>query len=1048
MKKIINNILFLIFLCGISEAQVVPQKKYHLAAFVRLQGHRNFDVSLSQFQKMMNDTEEHSFSFKSFLKASSFGRLDYEFVSVKRANSDTIPYYYDIQPQGYYTSYDAVKNANGYKTDAEGSSRISALTDRYIKFLNDNLSADVRLDGDGDGKVDIISFISPSLSTPFEIRSYGGNWAGGIPHSNGSSLRVKGLGIDKFSVTIADSWKNVQANGIFKHEVGHNLKTWDVYDNNNNADQRFRYRALFGDPVGAWHMMTGASNTYGAYTIWTRLGFLTNDEVKVLHQSGTYRLNSLFSSTPDNVAFRINSPKCPTEFYLLEFRSRHKTFEWWHNDEGLVVSLVNPNVRGNPRGDNNPRAFEQYFLRDRENNILFNNTSLNQNSVPRLILSDGTNPGFSLNNIRIENNQLVFDLAFDDNPYINAVEYPEIISKSLQAIEWKIEANPSNKRLWNATSDVAWLKLTKDYDNGILKLEATQNYVFSQRNATITLTAPGATDEKTYLVQRGTSSASVFWMPEIGNNDTMIIPGEENSYNFRIIGDFDGSWWGGDSKITNGRGERQVLHNSVNSVYAYRNTEGKDRSTTIGFELIDGSQKSFTVTQRPATIEVPVYSSPYGSLPVVNDGKWYYMRTERALCTMSNFLRPVKISGKWSVGTGYLTHNDSLLWTIESSGAGVILRNKALGYIDLNTLNGNNVSFSVNKLANNLIIKDNFSKSYYYGVQGYAFEGNSANVQGLHVSNNGDVVTNYFKIDDNCTFFFEEPKAAFIKSHANILIKALKGYESFTDLYEIENLRQLVQNIDDNQSVEIFKGNASAITQAMRNVYNTILNKIYSTADKKTERWFFMKRFISGTWGMTLYEQTNQYLYFPDQYTALEQDVLISNDQRFGFKFEKQNSGLFYLINKALPTLKLSVATGTIRTLGYTPLAMEIRPVITFRGLKFAMINPTTGQFMRYNENKPELVFANQSGLKGLVNEKTFLFDIQPYDVVSSVDDVVSTSESDYKFYVQGQMIKCNMPEINFQVYALTGMHVQNRNLMNGIYIIKVDNQGYKVFVN
>lgn len=86
--------------------------------------------------------------------------------------------------------------------------------------MNDNLPADVKLDGDGDGKVDIISYIAPTLSSPFKIESYGGNWAGGIPHNNSSILKINGLGIDKFSVTIADAWKNVQANGILNMKWG------------------------------------------------------------------------------------------------------------------------------------------------------------------------------------------------------------------------------------------------------------------------------------------------------------------------------------------------------------------------------------------------------------------------------------------------------------------------------------------------------------------------------------------------------------------------------------------------------------------------------------------------------------------------------------------------------------------------------------------------------------------------------------------------------------------------------------------------------------
>lgn len=1052
--KLIFSIQICFLMCSLFHNLTVSaqevKKQYHLGAFVRLQGHPNFDVSLSEFDKMMNDPDVHSFSFKSFLKSSSFGKLDYEFVYVKRTNSDTIPYYYDTMPQGYYAAFSS-SNPNGFTTDTEKNERVWKLTERYIKFLNDNLSADVKLDGDGDGKVDIISYIAPTLSSPFEIESYSGNWAGGIPHNNRSSLRIKGLGIDKFSVTIADAWKNVQANGIFKHEVGHNLKTWDVYDNNNNSEQRFRYRNLFGDPVNAWNMMTGASNTYGAYIIWSRLGFLSNDDVKVLHKNGTYRLNSLFSSTPENVAFRINSPNSATEYFMLEYRSRHKTFEWWHNDEGLVVSLVNSCVRGNARGNNNPRPFELFYLRDSENNVLFKNISLNQQSNPKLALSDGIKAGFSLNNIRIENGQLVFDLVFDDEPYINAVEYPELVTKDAQTIEWQIETNSSNATLWDAVSNVSWLTLTKDYANGILRLQTTQNYIFSQRNATITLSAPGAVTKKAYLVQRGTSSASAFWMPEVDEKNTVFITGEENSHNIRVIGDLDGSWWGGDSNITNGRGERQVLHNSINSVYAYRNSTTTNRSATISFRLKDSNQKSFTVTQRPATIAVPTYTTNNGTLPDVDDGKWYYIRTERATCTFSNFLRPIKNSDKWIIGTGLMAYNDSLLWTIERNGAGaVILRNKAMGYIDLNNLAGSNISFSKNKLSNSLILKKNVSSSYFYGVAGYAFEGNASTVKGLHVLTNGNVVNDYFNIDDNCTFFFEQPNAYFLKYQGNMMLNALKGYESFTESHEIENLRLRVQEIDDSQLNEIFVANAIVVMDAINIVYNTLLLKLTSTPDKKVENWFVLKRHLSGTWGLTLNEQTDQYLFIPNQYNYLEQEPLKVSDNRFSFKFERQTNGKFHLINKSLPTLKLSSVGSNIRTLSYSPISFDIRPVITFRGLKFALINDLTKHYIKYNENQRVLSLAGQPGLSSLVKTKSYLFDIQPLSVISSVvnlSDNGSLNSTYLKPYVKNGKVIYPIADVVVDVYNLHGIKVKNDNLANGIYVVRVLGMGFKVIV-
>lgn len=967
-----------LFLITVSvNSQVNSQKKYHLGAFVRLQGHEDYSVTLSQFQNMMNNPSEHSFSFKSFLKASSFGKLDYEFVSVKRNNSDTIPYYYDIMPPGYYSAFSS-SNPNGYESESEGNSRVHKLTERYIEFLNNNLPDDVKLDGDGDGKVDILTYIAPSLLYPFSIKSYGGNWAGGIPHYDSKKLKIKGLNIGSFSVNIADSWNNVQANGIFKHEVGHNLRTWDYYDSNNTPGQRFRYRNLVSDPAGAWNMMTGASNTYGAYVIWSRLGFLSNEDVKVLHKSGTYKLNSLFSYSPDNVAFRVNSPYSDTEYFILEYRSRHKAFEWWHNSEGLVVSVVNPHVRGNPRGNDNPRAFELFYLRDKENNILFKNTSLNQSSSPRLALSDGSSAGFSLNNIRIEKNQLVFDLVFDDKPYIKAVEYPELVTKDAQTFEWKIETNHSNRKSWNAESHESWLTLTPDYKKGVLRAVVSQNTSPDQRNATIVLTAPGAKTRNAYLVQRGTSSKPALWLPELDKSNTFYIDGEENSYNVRVIGDLDGAWWGGNQYITNGRGERQVLHNSVNSIYAYRNGTDSDRATEIVFKLTDGQFKSFKVLQKPAKGNVPVYTSNVGLLPVPNDGKWYYIRTERGECTMSNFLKPIKTPNGYIAGTGFLAYNDSLLWTIESDSEGrAILRNKVLGYINPLNLKEGNVSFSVAKPDCKLYIKPNVSNKFYFGATGYVFEGNTENIKGFHMQLDGRLVVNKFEVNDFCTFFFEVPNAGFFKQQGYNLLNSLVGFEEFTETAELQKLNVTLNTLNDKMGEKTFSKNAALLVSTMNIIYNTIINKLSSNGDNQTEKWFTVKRYWNSTWGKTLKEQTDEYLYFANEQSTLNQDPLSGSDDRFGFKFIRQPDGTFKLINKAFASYAVSVTAGNICLTNGISTDFVLRPIITFRGLKFVLISNVDQKYLNYNSGTLKLRFTDRPALNNLVNDRSYLFEMK-----------------------------------------------------------------------
>lgn len=974
-KKNLFLMLSFVLMFGYAHSQAINAKFYHLGAFVRLQGHPNFSISMSDFDKMMNDTCQYSFSFKSFLKASSFGQLDYQFVSICCANTDTIPYYYDQMPVGYY-SPKSDKNPHGFENDDEARNRVHKLTERYIEFLNTNLPDDVLLDGNGDGLIDVLTYIAPTLQYPFSIRTYGGNWAGGIPHNNSRSLKIKGLGVGSFSVNIADSWINPQANGIFKHEVGHNLKTWDYYDSNNTPMQRFTYRNLVSDPAGPWNMMTGASNTYGAYVIWSRLGYLTNDDVKILNKNGTYRLNSLFSNSKHNVSYKIQSPYSDTEYFMLEYRSKHKAFEWWHNSEGLVVTVVNPHVRGNPRGSNNPRAFELFYLRDKENNILFRDISLNQNSSPRLALSDGTPAGFSINKIRIENKQLVFELVFDDNrPYVRPVEYPEILSSNSQEFTWQVEVNPSNKRKWKATCNQNWVNIKYDYDNSQIVFTISANKADMQRNAVVEFKAPGAKGRTAYFVQRGMSTNPVLWMPEIGANNAFVIEGEENSHNFRIIGDLDGSWWGGNSQITNGRGERQVLHNSVNSVYAYRNATNEDKEAEIKFRLINGVEKSFKVIQKPALDNVPIYNSNVGYLPEANDRKWYFIRTESGLCTNSNFLKAFENNHGIKVSTSFPLYSDSMLWTVEKNNLGeVFLRNKALGYLTYSELESQ-FEFS-NTMPNagfNSII--GVSRDLYYGARGLSFSLLKDSTLGLFFDLRGNLTAKSNSLANKSILFFEPANSLFLKQFANNIVFSLEGNDSFSFKHELGVISNLVKSIEVKHNQKQFDNIANRLLIELYKIYTTV-NKTFEVNQFSQSSWYTIKRYAQGTWGIHLEQQSDEYLFFNNRFSDMTNKPLDNTDFRFAFQFQKQSEGKYIIYNRAFPNDKLFVDSNKIILSSNKATVFEVVPIFTFRGLKFAIIDSDTGKYLMFDRRTLKLVLVDRPTLSNLVNGISYLFEL------------------------------------------------------------------------
>jgi hypothetical protein len=271
------------------------------------------------------------------------------------------------------------------------------------------------------------------------------------------------------------------------------------------------------------------------------------------------------------------------------------------------------------------------------------------------------------------------------------------------------------------------------------------------------------------------------------------------------------------------------------------------------------------------------------------------------------------------------------------------------------------------------------SNKLYFGAAGYVFEGNTEQVKGLHMQLNGRLAINKFEVNDFCTFFFEEPNAGFFKQQGYNLLNSLVGFEEFTESAELKKLNNILNTLNDKMSVKTFSKNASHLVSTMNVIYNTILDKLSSNVDNQTEKWYTVKRYWNSTWGKTLKEQTDEYLYFANEQSTINQDPLSGSDDRFGFKFIRQSDGTYRLKNKAFASYTAGVTAGNVCLTKDSVTDFILHPIISFRGLKFVLISSSDQKYLNYNSGTLKLRFTDRPALNNLVNDRSYLFEIKAF---------------------------------------------------------------------
>ena len=321
----------------------------NISIFIRFSDDPEFSNSYSSIDNMFNDVSEGAVSMRSYFRAASYGAIEIPTTFYPGHNNETIISYQDTYPRSYFEPYDETTNTNGYQNDSERTEREFSLLERAVIYINNNypIPSDLNIDYDNDGYVDNVCFI---------VKGGVGAWSSLLwPHKwalYDRTVTINGKRVWTFNFQLADATDYFNTSTMC-HEMNHSLSAPDLYHYNYGGNL---------SPVGPWDLMENNANPpqhCGAY-MKMKYGHWI-DEIPEITRAGTYTLNPISSSSPTNVAYKIQS-KVSGQFYVLEYRDKTSLFETSLPGSGLLIYRINTSFEGNAGYNPDEGIYDEVYL--------------------------------------------------------------------------------------------------------------------------------------------------------------------------------------------------------------------------------------------------------------------------------------------------------------------------------------------------------------------------------------------------------------------------------------------------------------------------------------------------------------------------------------------------------------------------------------------------------------------------------------------------------------------------------------------------------------
>lgn len=411
-------------------------KMNNVVLFIRFADDTVFTNTFSEIDQKFNDSSSvEAVSMYNYIKNVSYQQMYVVSHFYPNPVDDQIISYQDIFPRNYYLPYSST-NPNGYLNNDTAQQRVErehSLLVRAVEYIQNNISPDLDLDYDDDGRVDNISFV---------VKGAVGDWADLLwPHRwslFSDSVTINDLRVWDYNFLLANS--GYFSASTMSHELMHTFGFPDLY--------RYAYN---GTPVGKWDVM--ASNTNppqqaNMYTKWKYGNWI--DEIPEITEAGFYTLYPNQNNRERSV-YKIASTN-PDEFFMLEFRRKLLPFDSGISNSGVLIYRINSLYSGNA-GTNFTDIFDEVYLYRYNgttemdgvisaasyylNNPLL--TTFNPWTNPNPFLTDGTICFFELNQF---SNKSADSISFYYSPHPISIPENSILTKDV-----RIYPNPAQEQL-------------------------------------------------------------------------------------------------------------------------------------------------------------------------------------------------------------------------------------------------------------------------------------------------------------------------------------------------------------------------------------------------------------------------------------------------------------------------------------------------------------------------------------------------------------------------------------------------------------------------
>ncbi|MBM4403127.1 MAG: hypothetical protein FJ042_01880 [Candidatus Cloacimonetes bacterium] len=405
----------------------------NIFVFCRFNDQSEYTTALSFYDNMCNSTT--AASMRGYFLEESNSQLTINTTFYPAAVGGIVRSYQDSHDRDYFLPYHATDNPDGYPPgppgdpDYYGYQRLQTMLRAAIVSISGSVPEGLNIDGDGDGKVDNVSFVCQGSTGSWGDPLWPHWWTLHMP----SAVYIRGKRVWDYNMQLS----NGIYRGVICHEMSHSMGFPDLYHYDDDYDHL--------NPVGSWdlmesdqnipqHHLTHMKRKYGGW-------FATVPTITPSVTPVEYTLTAIDQSPFS--CYKINST-LPNEYYMIEYRRKTGTYENSLPGSGLIIYRIISSFDGDDLDGNAWGPPDEVYIY-RPNGTITVNGSIGSahysSTAGRTAIHNFTNPKpwlYSDTHTSIDGNLVITDIGASGGT----------------TITFKVRLDPPN--VWTGATSTAW----------------------------------------------------------------------------------------------------------------------------------------------------------------------------------------------------------------------------------------------------------------------------------------------------------------------------------------------------------------------------------------------------------------------------------------------------------------------------------------------------------------------------------------------------------------------------------------------------------------